>query len=393
MTRPPDPECGALNVLMASGVPKRREGGVAAIIYNLGGELERLGHRVTYVFQEDLIAPGSVSGRFTELVFSLRLARYIVENRDHYSIVNLHAPVGFPYGLRRRWHSASDYPPYVMTLHGLEERRQHVMSREVKKGRAWNYSLKNRLWHRLYHQPRFRWSIRTADGAHTYSRDVWTMLQLKYNLDSDRVAYVPSGVEPRFFIPREYGKGDRLRLLFAGTWLDQRGIFYLREALRNLSPRIPSLSMTIAGGGAPPEEIVRFFGAELSERIDVRPIVPWERMPELYAEHDIFVFPSLMEGLPSVLLEAMATGMPVITTETCGMPDVVEDELNGRLISTGNSAAIEEAILYFANSLDLRRKLGAAARETMKRFTWGRSARQLEALFKRVLVAEERKRA
>ena len=392
MTGPAAPEWGALDVLMASGVPRRREGGVAAIIYNLGGELERLGHRVTYVFQEDLITPGSVTGRFTELIFSLRLARYVVESRKNFSIVNLHAPVGFPYGMRRSWHRGGDYPPYVMTLHGLEERRVHVMSREVKKGRAWNYSWKNRMWHRLYHQPRFRWSIRTADGAHAYSRDVWTMLQLKYDLDSDRVAYVPSGVEPRFFIPREYREGDGLRLLYAGTWLDQRGIYYLREALRNLVPRIPGLRMTIAGGGAPAEEIAKFFGEELAGQIDVLPVVPWEKMPDLYAEHDILVFPSLMEGLPSVLLEAMATGMPVITTETCGMPDAVEDEVNGRLISPGNSAAIEEAILYFANSLELRRKLGSAARETMRRFTWERSARRLEALFRHVIEAEGRKR-
>ncbi|MGC1616617.1 MAG: hypothetical protein WA736_18215, partial [Candidatus Acidiferrum sp.] len=102
-----------MNVLIASGVPRRREGGVAAIIYNLGRELERLGHRVTYVFLEDLIAPGTVSPRFTELAFSFRLARYIVKNRKELSIVNLQAPVGFPYGFRRRWHRVSDYPPYV----------------------------------------------------------------------------------------------------------------------------------------------------------------------------------------------------------------------------------------------------------------------------------------
>ncbi len=380
----------SLNVLMASGVPKRREGGVAAIIYNLGRELERLGHRVSYVFQEDLAAPGSVSPRFAELVFSLRLERYIADNRRNFSIVNLHAPIGFPYGMRRKLRRSAHYPPYVMTLHGLEERRIHVMSREVKKGQAWNYSWRNRLWHRLYHRPRFRWSILTADGAHTYSRDVWTMLQLKYNLDSDRVAYIPNGVENRFFIPREYCTGNGLRLLYAGTWLDQRGIFYLRNALRNLAPRIPGLTMTIAGGAVPPGEILKFFGEELAPKIMVRPVIPWERMPELYAEHDVFVFPSLMEGLPSVLLEAMATGMPVITTETCGMPDVVENEVNGRLIPPGSSAAIEEAVLYFANSLELRQKLGAAARETMKRYTWERSARLLEALFQRVLAAEGR---
>jgi glycosyltransferase involved in cell wall biosynthesis len=377
-----------MNILMGSGVPKRREGGVATIIYNLGSELERLGHQVTYVFLDDLVAPGSVSPRFVELIFSFRLARYILENREKFSLVNLHAPAGLVYGIRRKWRSGASYPPYVMTLHGLEERRVHVMSREAKKGRAWNFGWKNRLWHRIYHFPRFRWSIRTADGAHTYSRDVWNLLQLKYDLDSDRVAYVPNGVERRFFVPRQYELHEELRLLYAGTWLDQRGIFYLRDALRSLAPRIPGLTMTIAGAGAPPEEILHFFGDDLAPRIVVRPVVPAECMPQLYAEHDIFVFPSLMEGLPSVLLEAMAGGMPVITTETCGMPDVVENDFNGLLIPPADVGALEQAILRLANSVELRRKLGQAARESMERYTWERAARQLETLFRHVILAE-----
>ena len=111
-------------------------------------------------------------------------------------------------------------------------------------------------------------------------------------------------------------------------------------------------------------------------------------MQDLYAEHDVFLFPSLMEGLPSVLLEAMATGMPVITTETCGMPDVVKHEFNGLLIPPANATAIEEAILQLARSPELRRKMGEAARETMKRRTWERAARQLEELYRRVLAAD-----
>lgn len=377
-----------LSVLMGSGVTKRREGGVAAIIYNLGRELVRLGHSVTYVFQEDLVDPGSISPRFNELVFSLRLGRYIADLRDKFSIVNLHAPTGFPYGLRRRWLRSRGFPPYVMTLHGLEERRVYAMSREAKKGRAWNFSLKNRLWHRFYHQPRFSWSIRTADGAHTYSREVWAILQLKYNLDADRVAYIPNGVEPRFFIPREYHSTGSVRLLYAGTWLDQRGIFYIREVLRKVTPQIPGLTMTFAGCGVPPEEIQRFFGAELASAIVVQPLVAAESMQGLYAEHDIFLFPSIVEGLPSVLLEAMATGMPVITTDTCGMTDVVEDEYNGLLIPPADAAAMEEAILRLARSVELRQKLGEASCETMRRYSWERAARRLEALYRRVLAAE-----
>jgi glycosyltransferase involved in cell wall biosynthesis len=374
-----------LKILMGSGVPRRREGGVAAIIYNLGRELERLGHQVTYIFLDDLVAPGTVSARFMELVFSYRLARYIAQNRDKFSVVNLHAPCGMMYGLRRRWGNRKGWPPYVMTLHGLEERRAHVMRREAAKGRAWNFGWKNRMWHRFYHFSRFRWAIRTADGAHAYSRDVWNYLALNYDLDNDRIRYIANGVEPRFFASRQYGVNGKVRLLYAGTWLDQRGIFYIRDALRNLTARKLAVTITFAGAGVPADEIWRFFGEELRQQVIVRDVVPAERMQELYAEHDIFVFPSLMEGLPSVLLEAMANGMPVITTETCGMPDVVEDGFNGLLIPPADARALEEAITRLANSEELRSKLGNAARESMQRYTWERAGKMLEELFRRVI--------
>src|SRR5260370_34368693 len=111
-----------MRILMAAGVPKRREGGVAGTIYNLGRKMEELGHSATYVFLDDLIVQGSVAPRFVELVFSLRLARYIAKNRGKFSIVNLHAPAGLGYGWRGPLeHSAGD-SPYVVTMEGCGEK-------------------------------------------------------------------------------------------------------------------------------------------------------------------------------------------------------------------------------------------------------------------------------
>jgi len=146
--------------------------------------------------------------------------------------------------------------------------------------------------------------------------------------------------------------------------------------------------MTFAGCGCSPDVITKFFGEKLAPSVVVLPVVPSERMQELYQSNDIFLFPSLMEGLPSVLLEAMASGMPVITTETCGMPDVVEDGFNGLLIPPADAHAIEQAVLKLAASPELRKQLGEAAQQSMRRYTWERSARLLESLFRRVIPGE-----
>src|SRR5579859_86994 len=373
---------------MSACVPRRREGGVAAIMYGIGEELAARGHSISYLFLEDFYDATAGLGRFHEVVFAHRLSRYIAEHRRDFSIVNIHAPAGFLYGLRRKCLGRKDLPPYIMTLHGLEERRVHVQSREARKGRAWNFALKNRLWHRFYTFPRFRWSIRTADGAHAYSRDVWNLLQLRYNLDGETTAYIANGVAPRFFVSRRYDTQAPLKLLYAGTWLDQRGIFYLGDALRELARKLPGVTMTFAGCGCLPEEIQNFFGPALASTIKIMPVVPSGEMQNLFADHDVFLFPSLMEGLPSVLLEAMASGMPVVTTETCGMPDVVEHDFNGLLVPPADAIAIEEAVVRLAASPDLRRRLGLEAQESMKRYTWERSAIALEKLFRRVVAAK-----
>jgi len=388
MTSSPTASSYPMRILMSASVPRRREGGVAAIIYNLGVELEKRGHQITYVFKEDLFGEDKISNRFNELVFSHRLQRFVAKDPGKFSIVNLHAPSGLLYGIHRHWLGARILPPYVMTLHGLEERRVHVQSREEKKGRAWNFKLRNRLWHRLYTFPLYRGAIRTADGAHAYSRDVWNILQLKYNMDVDRAWYIPSGVEPRFFLPRRYDTAGPLKLLYAGTWLDQRGIYYLCDALEVLSAKVPGITMTFAGCHIPPEIIQQFFGPKLASTVVVHPTVPSGQMQELFASHDIFLFPSLMEGLPGVLLEAMASGMPVITAETCGMPDVVEDGFNGLLVPPADARAIEEAVLRLANSPELRERLGQSAQQTMSRYTWERSAIMLESLFRHIIEME-----
>jgi len=364
-----------MKILIAANVPKRREGGVAGIVYGVGHGLERRGHQVEYLFDGDLPTAPYLSARFGELKFAIELARFICRHASRYSVVNIHAPAGWAYGLIRhispRIHEHG--PAYVMTLHGLEERRIHNMGREARKGRAFHFNFKNRLWHRVHHMPRFYLSIKTADHALCVSREVWTMLQLKYNLDPDQVSYSPTGVDDRFFIQREYSQTTSARLLFAGTWLDQRGIFYIRDAMRSLASRLRGLRLTIAGCGSNVETIRNFFGPDLLPFVEIISMVPADQMPALFARHDIFIFPSIMEGTPLVVQEAMATGMPVITTETCGMVDLIEDNFNGLLIRPADSVSLTDAIWKLIQNPEMRARLGQSAQATMRRFTWTRT--------------------
>lgn len=367
-----------MRIAIATLSSSHPEGGVANVVHNTAGALRQRGHQVTCLFAEDVLPARVAIGRFRSVYFAYRLAKILKQRRIDFDVVVIHAPVGFIYGLRRKAGWSTRLPPYVMFLHGIEERRIHAMGREARKGRAWYFRWKNRVWQRIYHMPLYRCSIQTADQAIVINWETWTMLQLKYGRDAAKVWYIPNAVEPSYFIPREFNSVDSARLLFVGSWLDHKGVYYLRDGFEELARRVPQARLTIAGCSVGEETVRAFFPAAVRDKLEVLPFVPRSDMPALYARHDIFVLPSLFEGMPIVLLEAMATGMPVVTTETCGMKDVVEDEYNGLLVKPADTVAFLAAVERLIRCVELRARLGRQAHETMKRYTWEHVAARME---------------
>jgi glycosyltransferase involved in cell wall biosynthesis len=374
-----------LRVLMISGVPGRAEAGVAGIVYNLAAELRALGHTVTPVFFEDFLPQPKWPNRFRTVEFARKIAKKVREVGTDYDIVNIHAPFGFWYGAMRRMRGALAGPPYVMTMHGLEERRNYAMGREARKNRADYFRWKNRVWQRIYHMPLYRWSFTTAEQSIVTNREALVFLQLHYNLAPDRVWYVPNGVGKEFFLKRSFAAGVGKRLLFVGTWIDHKGIYYLPEAFQKVRSMVPDATLTIAGCLEPEERVRRCFDASVQSSLQVRPFLSRTEMPGVYAAHDIFVLPSLMEGMPLVLLEAMASGMAVVTSESNGMTDLVEDGHDGLFVIPGDADSLAFAMTRLCNDGGLRERLGRAAQEKMKRYTWAQMARRHEVIFNRAL--------
>lgn len=370
-----------MRILMISGGTGKAEAGVAGVVYNLAKELRELGHSVRPMFLEDLLPKQKWPNRFRTVEFARRIAHYVKEAKSGYDIVNIHAPFGFWYGAQRRRRGPQAGPPYVMTMHGLEERRNYAMGREAKIGRADYFRWKNRAWQRVYHMPTYRWSFRTADQCIVINRETLLFLQLHYNLPPDRVWLVPNGVGPEFFHVRSFDTGVATKLLFVGTWIDHKGIYYLAEAFEKVLRVIPEARLTIAGCIEPEEKVRRCFAPTAQTALEVWPFVARAEMSSLYAEHEIFVLPSLMEGMPLVLLEAMASGMPVVTTESSGMTDLVEDSHDGLFVIPGDTESLSTAIVRLCRDPELRLRVGNAAQEKMKRYTWNQAARRTEMVF------------
>jgi glycosyltransferase involved in cell wall biosynthesis len=255
------------------------------------------------------------------------------------------------------------------------------MNFEYQKGRAPNFAWKNRVWHRLYHQSMYDLSISKANYGAVANREGWILSELKYGHPPGRIWYVPNGVNENFFLPRQCADAPSNRLLYVGTWLDRKGIRYLADAFAALAARSPEVQLTIAGCIIPAEQVKAYFPPQIRNCISVIPFLARDAMPALYATHDIFVFPSLVEGMPLTLLEAMAGAMPVVTTNTCGMSDLIENEANGLLVPAADAAALGNALDRLRNSPELRRALGLRAQDSVRRYTWDLITRQLEQVF------------
>lgn len=370
----------ALRILIAIGVTRQEEAGAAGVALNHARELEKLGHQVECWFLGDVLQGPVRPRRLESLFFAAGVARRILRERNKYDVVNLHAPWGCVYGVWRSLFHSAGSPAYVMTMQGSEERYARAMRAEHRKGRAWHFAWKNRAWHRAYHQTMFNYSIRSADYGVVANREGWIMAELRHGREFGRTWFVANGTEERFFVPREYEERTALRLLYVGTWLDRKGVYYLADALSQVAKNIPEAQLTVAGCVAPEEEVKKYFASEVRGQVRVVPFVKREEMPAVYREHDIFVFPSLVEGMPLTLLEAMATGMPVVTTNTSGMADVVEDGVDGLLVPGADAESLRAAIERLCASSELRKQLGLAAQEKMRRYTWKAVTKELERI-------------
>ena len=132
---------------------------------------------------------------------------------------------------------------------------------------------------------------------------------------------------------------------------------------------------TCSAAASTPSVIVNAFGSAAAARVHLRTSGNDAEIAAAMRDADIFVLPSLFEGTPLTLIEAMWSGLPVVTTATAGMKDVVCDGRTGLLVAPGDAGALAAAIGRLTNDADLRRRLGAEAHAVAEReYTWDNAA-------------------
>lgn len=176
-------------------------------------------------------------------------------------------------------------------------------------------------------------------------------------------------------------KPDEFLFLTVGRLRKQKGHIYLLNAIPEVLESFPNTVFAFAGEGNLHEELVTRV-KELSIMDAVRFLGIRSDIPDLLQVADGFVLPSLWEGLPVALLEAMGAELPVVGTRVEGIEDVIIDSYNGLLVPPADPMALSEAIILLLSSGDLRKRLGNAGKVLVKdNYTIDKMCEQYEMLF------------
>ena len=205
---------------------------------------------------------------------------------------------------------------------------------------------------------------------------------------------IPSGIDLKRFERREkepadvkasLGLSPSSRLIGSVGRLDPvKGHTYLLDAFAVLAPRFSDLHLALVGDGELlPELQSRAQQAGLTDRVL---FLEWrEDVPDLLLAFDLFVFPSLSEGMGRGLVEAMAAGLPIVATRVCSIPEVLAEGEAGCLVEPANSLALARGIETLLLDPELRSRLAKAARERAKGYSVETMLQKIEAVYQGLL--------
>jgi len=298
------------------------------------------------------------------------------------------------YGLLKAFKRQGTKKPLVHTIHG-------VLADEFEQAKQNGYAsfrgrVANRFMARLARLEGE--TAQKADLIVTISRYSLEKMQVHYNVDPSKVRIVPNGVDPEKYAPaenqdelkRKFGLSDVPVVLFVGSLIPRKGVSFLVEAAKQVAKTHSDVCFVIVGDGPlKPQLIAALATANLTGNFLFKSGLSEAELAELYGASDVFVLPSIQEGQGIVLLEASASGKPVVAFDIGGVNEAVMKGETGLLATRGSSGELAEALLKLLGDAGLRQRMGLAGRRfVVEKFTWDICAKKMLDVYREALESK-----
>lgn len=278
-------------------------------------------------------------------------------------------------------HSYSYFPTYTSALVRLFKGRPLVLTTHQPPTET---AFKSKLLMKVYNRSLGRLSLRKADGIIAVTRLEADFLVKVAGADPNKITVIPEGVDLDLFKPKTTGLESENIILFVGRIAPEKGLMYLIKAIPRVAKVFPSISVMIVGE----DQGIQKDLMKAAEKLKVEKIVHFlgpkfgHELARTYRKTRLFVLPSLYETFGLAVLEAMATGLPVVATRVGGIPELVEEGRNGVLVGPGDHETLAEAIIGLLSDFELSLKISKRNTIKAKRYSWKNVAEKVEGVYK-----------
>lgn len=253
-------------------------------------------------------------------------------------------------------------------------------------GRGWSWSMALHGSVEFFDVQRNRLPHKVMDAMHVRTISYFGRSQVLACVDEQhwhKVHMVRVGLDLSAYPAMEHPPDGELRILCVGRLIPSKGQSLLIEAVAELQRRgIPTRAVLVGDG--PNRANLSRLATRLGvgDRIELTGALGQDALPRRYAEAHVFCLPSFAEGLPVVLMEAMATGRPVVATSIMGVGELVTDGVHGRLVPPGRVEDLVSALAELAGDEQARKRMGSAGRRrVVDEYDVRASAAQLREIF------------
>jgi glycosyltransferase involved in cell wall biosynthesis len=358
-----------LKILFVIHTPKNPFTAVYSLHSQLQAYLDSKGHENRILAPQDFSTLKRLPARLFPLLYPFWVAWWLKQH-NAYDLVVFHSYSGWVVNLFR-----SVVPGYkrfktITSFHGLEPLYYEALKEEMRvNGRS--LTLRYTLVHGKLMMWLIRLSCRRSDKVLCLNSEEQSYMMKKDWVDQSKIMIHSNGVPPQFFIAREHPVRAR-KLLFVGQWQEMKGIRYLVEAFQILVRDFQDLELNCVGTLTEDSKVLSSFPQELRDRVLNRSSVNRTELSDVYRNADIFVLPTLSEGFSQALLEAMATGTPIVTTPVGASQELLMDGVNALIVNKRDPVALAESIRKLIQNQTLREKMGLEAQSVACEYELGK---------------------
>ncbi len=206
-----------------------------------------------------------------------------------------------------------------------------------------------------------------------------------------KIDIIFNGIDTDEFYPSVQKKrGDKFKILFVSRLCQRKGAIYLLEAVEKLVKLGLKVDATFVGDGDMREELYQFPAKHgISDSVFFYGSISHNELPKIYQSADVFVFPSLNEGMSNALLEALASGLPVIVTDVGGTQELIKNGINGYVVPLRDSNSIAEAIKSMIDNPNITMCMSNENRKKAESMSWKNVAENYLNIYGNIVKAKK----